>query len=528
MAPQIIDIPGVGEVEFPDTMSDADISVAAKKLYDGANEDQLVRNVKNVVGVGADLITGAAKGAASTAVRLGKAVHQIPGVSTAVDKLYDMAGMGDVDSASAMSGSHAVDGLGLEPQGTTQKIGHAVEQGAEYMIPVGGAERLAAAATAKIAPGITNAATRVIPRAVANAATSAAVAGAHGDDAETAALMGGAVPVAGELAQGAGRFLKDTAVNFVRAAVKPTVTQMKQVAGASREGINTIADRLAKFIIDRRLSNPAQAQAIIDDAEQAIQGMVGNQATDAATRAARYLRALRNSAARQGLGADDVATIEAAGQDLLNGRMGRDVVTATTTMQPSQVLGPNGRPFMVPVTTHQTTRALRGAVPADEALDSARASSRWSTRKSWGEQKGAQTEASKAVERAQRDAVKAAVPQSKPVFAEYSKAIQARDALERMGFRQGNRDVLSLPATVMGAGEVAAGKVPIMAAAVNWLRNNQLKAGMWSDALGNAIRNNDVQTVSAIMARLGVNLAADQPTEMEQALLSRVRPVPSH
>ena len=33
----IIDIPKVGQVEFPDSMSEADINKAAKKLYDEAN-----------------------------------------------------------------------------------------------------------------------------------------------------------------------------------------------------------------------------------------------------------------------------------------------------------------------------------------------------------------------------------------------------------------------------------------------------------------------------------------------------------
>ncbi|MGC4084435.1 MAG: hypothetical protein QM736_20550 [Vicinamibacterales bacterium] len=104
--------------------------------------------------------------------------------------------------------------------------------------------------------------------------------------------------------------------------------------------------------------------------------------------------------------------------------MGRDVVTATTSMQPSAILGPNGQPYMVPVVSHQTTRALRPSVPADEALESARASSRWSTSRTWGERKGATTEATKKVEEAQRDAVKEAVPASQPFFARSAKGIR--------------------------------------------------------------------------------------------------------
>ncbi len=33
----VIDIPKVGQVEFPDTMSESEVNAAAKKLYDEAN-----------------------------------------------------------------------------------------------------------------------------------------------------------------------------------------------------------------------------------------------------------------------------------------------------------------------------------------------------------------------------------------------------------------------------------------------------------------------------------------------------------
>jgi hypothetical protein len=145
---------------------------------------------------------------------------------------------------------------------------------------------------------------------------------------------------------------------------------------------------------------------------------------------------------------------------------------------------------------------------ADEALERARASGKWGNKKQWGEQKGAQIEASKAVERAERDSLKDAVPEVRPILARQGKGIRSAEILDRMEFRQANRDALSLPATVMAAGEVAAGKVPIMSFAVNWLRNNQMKAGIYADKLGKAIQRNDVQEVSAILNRLGVGTAA--------------------
>lgn len=43
--PQIIDIPNVGQVEFPDTMDDTAVSQAAKKLYDDATKLQLPKEI---------------------------------------------------------------------------------------------------------------------------------------------------------------------------------------------------------------------------------------------------------------------------------------------------------------------------------------------------------------------------------------------------------------------------------------------------------------------------------------------------
>lgn len=528
MPQQIIDIPGVGEVEFPDTMNDEQVAVAAKKLHDERmGGDLLVDNVKNIAGTVGDVATGFAKGAADTAVGLGRLVHKIPGVSEGVDKLYDMAGVPGMDSAQAFEGQNAETGLGLDATNTAQKVGKFIEQGAEYAIPVGGAEKAAAGIAARIAPNATGAAARVLPKVAANAAASAGVAAAHGDDMSTAAMLGGAIPVVGAVAGGVANASKGAASRFVRAAIKPTVTEMKQTAGASHAGLDNVANRLAQFIIDHRLTSPEQAQAIINEAESTVQSMVGGQATDAPARAARYLSALERSAAKQGLGASDVATIRNAAAELANGPMGRDVVTATTTMQPGKILNAQGQPVMTPVTSHQTTRALRPSVPADEALTSARASSKWSTRKSWGELKGADTEASKAVERAQRDAVKVAVPESRPVFNTYSKAIKARDVLSRMAFRQGNRDVVGMPQQIVAGHELLQGRPPIMALAANYVRDNQLKLGIWADKLGNAIKNNDVQTVTGILGRFGVSLAADQPDnspDMERELLQRQVP----
>lgn len=475
-----------------DTMpSDAEVEAIAKEQgvsltpAEGGDMggDVLLDNVRNMATVGKDLVVGAAKKAGETVTSLGNLARKIPGVS-AVDKLMSPAE------------------FSTTPTNTAQKIGGMAEQVGEYALPIAGAEKAAAAVGSKVLSSAPAVVARLAPKVAANAAVSGGVAALHHDDPTTAAMLGGAIPVAGELADAAAQGAKNAGVRLVRAAIKPTVTDMKQTAGASRDGINNVANRVAKFIVDNRLTDAEGAQAIINDAEREIQGMVGGQPTDAATRAGRYLSALERSAGKQGLGADQVAAIRGAAQELVG--------------------GPMGQSLPVPFATGH--RVLRPTVPADEALESARASSRWQTRRTWGEQGGANTEAAKAVERAQRDAVKTAVPDSRPVFDKYSQAIKGRDVLRRMQFREGNRDVLSLPAQIGTIQEMSQGKPPIISLAANWLRNNQLKAGIWADKLGNAINSNDVKTVGEILGRLGVSTAADAagPDDMEQELLSRV------
>jgi hypothetical protein len=87
-------------------------------------------------------------------------------------------------------------------------------------------------------------------------------------------------------------------------------------------------------------------------------------------------------------------------------------------------------------------------------------------------------------------------------------AIKAKDLLDRMAFRQANRDAVSLPAHVIAAGELASGRLPLMAFAANWLRNNQMKAGIWADQLASAIRRGDAPSTMGIMTKLGLGTEA--------------------
>lgn len=450
---------------------------------------------------------GVAKGAGNTAVGLGQAVHQIPGVSSAVDALYRLAGT-NVNSSAAMA-SDPVSSLGLRPNGSAQKVGMTLEQMAEFLAPGMVADKAAATVGAKLAPLVSGrmakGAASILPRVAAQAGTTAAVTAAQGGDVGTAAMVGGALPIVGASAGAVGDYIGSKAEPLVRAAVKPTVSALKSIAGASMTGIDAQAKRLSQFILANRLTTPAKAQAIIDASEQELTALLqsNNPTTDAPQRVARYLNRLKQSAAQQGLGAEDVSMIDAAARKFLKtSPLAEDVTTTVLKPSPSGLVDASGNPVQVPTT--QTSRALRGDVTAQEALDRARSTSRWQTQKAYGEQKSTSVEVQKAVERGARDSVKAAVPDARPILARQGQAIDARTALDRMAMRASNRDAVSLPAHVIAAGEIAQGRVPIMALAANWLRNNQLQAGIYADRLASALARNDVKTVSDIMGRVGV------------------------
>ena len=440
-----------------------------------------------------DAAIGMAKGAGRTAVNLGRLVHRIPGV----DALF-----GEIPA-------DAESRLGLDPVNTAQRMGGHLEQAAEYIVPGTAAERGAIAIAARLAPKSRVVATRAA-RVLAGSGSSAATAEAQGGNVPMAAAMGAAGPLLGAASEAATPAIRDASERLVRAAVKPTITALRRIAGGRGEGLDAKATALVRFIIDHRLTTPEKAQTLIEESERELQRVLSlkNAPTDAPQRAARYLAALERSASKQGLPAEDVAQLRNATAELLQGPMGKDEIAMVLQPHPSLV-DAAGKPILV--LTPQTTRVLRTDVMADEALASAQSSSRWQTNKQWGEQKGTRIEAKKAVESAQRTAVKRAVPEAKPELAIQSQAIQARDVLDRMNARAQNRDVMSLPGAVVGAGQLAAGKVPILGLAANWLRDNQMRLGIWADRLSSAITRQDVREVSAILNRFGVGLVA-QPS----------------
>ena len=436
------------------------------------------------MGVAEDVAVGALKGVPRTLAGLGEMVHKIPGVSAGMDALLGQPGV----SAAAFEKARTA----TAPRSTGERVGQGLEQTAEFLAIPGPSKVRAAGKAVKALVGL------------GRATAGAGLARAQGASPEASIAAGvlTAVPV-GEGVRAVGEWAKGKAIPAVRAAIKPTVTAMKRLAGASATGIDAKANDLVRFIIENRITTPEKAVRIFEQAERELQRLlsVKNAPTDAATRSARYLDALERSASRQGLPAADVAALRNAQAQLLEGPMGTDVVTMVSRPHPTLV-DPQGNPIMVLVP--DVSRELRQTVPAAEALQSARASSQWSTRKQWGEMKGVEKETRKAVERGQRDAVKEAVPESRALLKEEANALHAAEILDRMGFRTANRDVISLPAWVAAAPAVASGKPPILAMAANWLRNNQMKAGIYANDLSRAIERGDAVQVVTILQRLGV------------------------
>jgi hypothetical protein len=272
------------------------------------------------------------------------------------------------------------------------------------------------------------------------------------------------------------------AVPLVRAGVKAPLTLLRQQAGASRTGVNFQANRLAQFLIENRITTPAQATRIIRNSEAELQRILstrGQTPTDAPARAALYLDILERQASRA-LTPDHAATVRRAAAELPEGPLGETVPGPTPTGQP--------------------LRQLRPDVPAEEALDIARTTSRFETRRSWGEQKGTAMEAVKAQERAVRDAFRQALPEARTPLERQGQAILAERVMDRQVWREANRDVVSLP------GLVGLSANAVVGFAAHWLRNNQLRAGIWADQLADAIATNNAAAAAGILSRLRVRL----------------------
>lgn len=345
-----------------------------------------------------------------------------------------------------------------------------------------------------------------IINAAAGGEAATTPAGVVGDMALEGA-KGGATALAGagigKGLQAGGNVIRARAMPIVRSAIKPTVTAMKQQAGASMTGIDSQAKSIARSILRNRWSGPEQAEAAVKAAESEVKSALAvAPPTKAAQWANRNLRALEKSAKGQIFDKADPGAIAGKIDELRAGPLGMDVTK--TVMQP-----PAWAPGVAPVPTQVTVRGLRPSVPAQEALDLARGTGKWTTNKAWGEMKGAELEAEKAAERGVRGAVKAASPEAKDALAKQAEALRAKTVLDRMAFREGNRDPIGLPGWMTIAADVSKGSVPWRGLAANALQRNWLKTGFAADTVGKTLGNVTLEDAirAALVAKLGAGSA---------------------
>jgi hypothetical protein len=212
-----------------------------------------------------DLALGAVKGAANTAVGLGRLVHKIPGVSGAVDSLYGMFGA-DVDSAKDFAQPRQAESrLGLNPANTAQKVGFIAEQGAEYLAP-------GKAVTSALARGAAN--PRLLTRMAGEGLAAVPTALAQGQSAGGAGVTGTVSAVAPAAVAGAARVAK----GLTKAALRPTQEALetnpqliddilKDNISLSPEGVKKAqgltdnAKAYAESLVDAHAAKPAHFQA---------------------------------------------------------------------------------------------------------------------------------------------------------------------------------------------------------------------------------------------------------------------------
>lgn len=479
----------------PPTEADMAEVFAAHRAQRPPSVADAVRSVPLHAGAG-----GMTVGDAENAV-IGAGKNFLKTVTTGGNLLRKVPGIKQLDEA---IGSVELPQSAVTPKGTAQHVGAFIEDTAENVVP---SMRAAGVATA-LTKGLPNA-VKVGGQMLAGAAANAATGALHGhtDPAKDAAI-GAAGPFVGGAALGTARWLGRKSLPLAQAALKTPVRILKSMPGASKEGIDKMSKRLANTALDERLFNSDAATEAIDETMGQVDAKLAAKAglpTDAPTRAVRYLGGLRRGAAKSPLAEDATAAINGKEDELLRGRFGRDVQIGTKQV-PSPILGPNGQPVMT--TAPVMGRGIRPSAPVQESREASLAMSKYTPSK-WGAQQNAPEEANKAVERATRDAVKSAVPETKPLFAKAQRLVKTREALRIMGQRDANRDVMSLPASAGNIAGAATGKpgAALVGFATQFLKNNQLRLGIYARDLEKALAAGDPQMIGRVLQKVGVSAA---------------------
>lgn len=236
--PQVAPLPAIGEEVRP---FQPDFKTETKARD---SPDWLQRAGDATENFAADLLMGFVKGGASTAINLGDLAQHTPllgRVLQAVNtKLFDLT---PEQQHAAFDAARTA----VAPTNLTQSVGKGVEQIAEVAVPSKAIAAAGTKAATMAVPRLTQSLgpllARALPRVAVESAGAAGLSAAQGGDPLTGAVLGAAVPVAGE------------AISALPAGLKAAAEKkVVQALGPTKERFKAIANRLAPEMLRRGLS----------------------------------------------------------------------------------------------------------------------------------------------------------------------------------------------------------------------------------------------------------------------------------
>lgn len=291
--PIVVDVVGVGEVEFPAGTTPAQIKSAllnAKKKVKA--QTGTTTNADSWASTIADLGIGVAKGAGQTAVGAGRLIQKIPYVTSVVDAAYGTPGL----SARAMDEADKL----LTPTNTAQSIGKGIEQVGEALATGGPVRKAGTYAVTKAAPFVG----KLIPKIATEAFTGGLHSFLQGGDVTGGAVMAGAMPAvaqgarAGRNALFAGKANPviqdaidfaarpgiDIPVDAATATQRPIVQTLQKTATDSlggagiadrfKEGQTAALQRVGKKLAGEAHPNAISPQMAGEGVQQTVEGVI--------------------------------------------------------------------------------------------------------------------------------------------------------------------------------------------------------------------------------------------------------------
>jgi hypothetical protein len=305
-SPIIVEVEGVGEVEFPAGTSNAEIkskllNIRQKVKKDTGTTDNAESWASTAAGFGLALGRGALKGAGQSVVGATRLLQMVPGVTAGVDAMYGAPGL----SAHAMDAADkflATDGSWGEGMG---KAGEQVLEAVATGSPVRQAGEFAVTHAAPILSGVVG---KGLAKALPKIATEAAAGGLQtyiqGGDPTAGAVLAGAAPAiaqggrvarnalfagkANPVVQGAidyaGRAGVDIPVSASTATGKPFVAKVEKALAAvpgsagvvdrfkakQAEALTRVAGDLADAAHPTSVTPTTAAQGVRQTVEQTI------------------------------------------------------------------------------------------------------------------------------------------------------------------------------------------------------------------------------------------------------------------